>query len=172
MAVQRSIAQPCGLGDVADAGAFEPADLERLGPSGRGVHDVDRVSGFGEGASDNVRNANVVLHDKELHAKALCTRSVCGIPSTRSLRGGGGGHRTDIGRTGNLSARVEAHLACSSVHTANYKIRTLVWFETHEDFATSLQRERAIKRWPRAWKNALIAERNPNWQDITAHIPV
>ena len=77
-----------------------------------------------------------------------------------------------IGRTGNLSARVEAHRAGASVHTAKYKIRTLVWFETHDDFSASLQRERAIKRWPRAWKNALIAERNPNWQDITAHIPV
>lgn len=77
-----------------------------------------------------------------------------------------------IGRTGNLSARVEAHRAGASVHTAKYKIRTLVWFEMHDDFAISLQRERAIKRWPRAWKNALIAERNPNWQDITAHIPI
>lgn len=77
-----------------------------------------------------------------------------------------------IGRTGNLSARVKAHRAGASVHTAKYKIRTLVWFEIHDDFSESLQRERAIKRWPRAWKNALIAERNPNWQDITAHIPV
>jgi putative endonuclease len=77
-----------------------------------------------------------------------------------------------VGRTGNLGTRVEAHRAGKSVHTAKYKIRTLVWFEQHEDFAASLQRERAIKRWPRAWKNALIAERNPNWQDVTAHIPV
>ncbi|WP_245990230.1 GIY-YIG nuclease family protein [Tabrizicola piscis] len=77
-----------------------------------------------------------------------------------------------IGRTGNLAARVEAHRAGASVHTAKYRIRTLVWFECHEDFAESLQRERAIKRWPRAWKNALIAEHNPNWQDVTAHIPV
>lgn len=77
-----------------------------------------------------------------------------------------------IGSTGNLSARVEAHRAGASVHTAKYKIRTLVWFERHDDFSESLQRERAMKRWPRAWKNALIAELNPNWQDITAHIPV
>ena len=76
------------------------------------------------------------------------------------------------GRTTNLAARVESHRAGLSAHTAKYSIRTLVWFETHDDFAASLQRERAIKRWPRAWKNALILERNPNWQDITAHIPV
>jgi putative endonuclease len=76
-----------------------------------------------------------------------------------------------IGRTANLAARVEAHRAGLSEHTAKYKIRTLVWFEPHEDFGISLQRERSIKRWPRAWKNALIAERNPNWQDVTGHIP-
>ena len=77
-----------------------------------------------------------------------------------------------IGRTGNLAVRVEAHRAGLSVHTAKYRIRTLVWFEMHEEFATSLQRERAIKRWPRTWKNALIAERNPHWQDVTAQIPI
>lgn len=76
-----------------------------------------------------------------------------------------------IGRTGNLAARVEAHRAGLSAHTAKYKIRTLVWFEHHDVFGESLRRERAIKRWPRAWKNALIHEQNPNWQDITAHIP-
>ena len=77
-----------------------------------------------------------------------------------------------IGRTGNLAGRVEAHRAGLSVHTAKYRIRTLVWFETHEEFATSLQRERAIKRWPRARKTALIAGRNPHWQDVTAQIPI
>ena len=77
-----------------------------------------------------------------------------------------------VGRTGNLAARVEAHRAGLSAHTARYSIHTLIWFEVHEDFATSLQRERAIKRWPRAWKNALIAKRNPHWQDLSEHIPV
>jgi putative endonuclease len=42
----------------------------------------------------------------------------------------------------------------------------------HQEFATSLQRERAIKRWPRTWKTALIAGRNPHWQDVTAQIPI
>ena len=76
-----------------------------------------------------------------------------------------------VGRTSNLASRVEAHRAGFSAHTAKYKIRTLVWFECHTDFGESLRREHAIRRWPRAWKNALIFERNPDWQDITAHIP-
>ena len=77
-----------------------------------------------------------------------------------------------VGRTANLHARVDAHRAGLSAHTAKYAIRTLVWFEAHEDFEARLRRERAVKRWPRAWKNALIAERNPNWQDVTAHVPL
>ncbi|MEL7179412.1 MAG: GIY-YIG nuclease family protein [Pseudomonadota bacterium] len=76
-----------------------------------------------------------------------------------------------IGRTGNLRARVQQHRDGCSTHTAKYKIKTLVWFETDDSFETSLQRERAIKRWRRAWKNQLIHETNPHWQDITAHIP-
>ena len=77
-----------------------------------------------------------------------------------------------IGRTRNLHSRVQHHRDGRSVHTAKYKIKTLVWFETHDDVDTSLRRERAIKRWRRAWKNQLIHTANPHWQDITAHIPV
>lgn len=76
-----------------------------------------------------------------------------------------------IGRSGNLRARVEAHRAGLSRHTAKYKIRRLVWFERHEDFETSLKRERQLKRWRRAWKDALITEANPNWHDMTHAIP-
>ncbi|MEO0767690.1 MAG: GIY-YIG nuclease family protein [Pseudomonadota bacterium] len=76
-----------------------------------------------------------------------------------------------VGRTGCLLKRVEAHRAGLSVHTAKYKIKTLVWFEQHEDFETSLRRERSLKRWHRAWKDQLITEANPNWRDITHAIP-
>ncbi|QYX58623.1 GIY-YIG nuclease family protein [Roseovarius sp. SCSIO 43702] len=75
------------------------------------------------------------------------------------------------GRTRNLRNRIEAHRARLSQHTARYRIKTLVWFEAHEDFETSLRRERAIKKWRRGWKIALITENNPGWQDVTAHIP-
>jgi putative endonuclease len=76
-----------------------------------------------------------------------------------------------VGRTGNLRARVEAHRAGLSEHTARYRIRTLVWFEAHDDFETSLRRERALKRWRRLWKDQLIASANPEWRDITHLIP-
>jgi putative endonuclease len=77
-----------------------------------------------------------------------------------------------IGRRTQRAARVEAHRAGLSEHRAKHAIRTPVRFWMHKDFRASLQRGRAIKRWPRAWKNALIAGRNPNWQDVTAQVPI
>jgi len=74
------------------------------------------------------------------------------------------------GRTRNLRARVEAHRAGLSEHTAKYNIRRLVWFERHEDFETSLRRERSIKRWRRDWKIALVERDNPDWRDLTEEI--
>ncbi|MCA0952534.1 GIY-YIG nuclease family protein [Mameliella alba] len=76
-----------------------------------------------------------------------------------------------IGRSTNLCAQVEAHRAGLSAHTAKYKIRTLVWFEEHAEFEPSIRRERRLKKWRRAWKNQLITEANPNWQDMTHAIP-
>ncbi|MDJ0860414.1 MAG: GIY-YIG nuclease family protein [Dinoroseobacter sp.] len=75
------------------------------------------------------------------------------------------------GRTTDLRARVETHRAGLSRHTARYNIRTLVWFEAHKEFEASLRRERAIKRWRRGWKDALITEFNPNWKDMAHAIP-
>ena len=72
-----------------------------------------------------------------------------------------------IGRTEQLRSRVQAHQMGLSRHTAKYNIRHLVWFERHEAFETSLRRERSIKRWRRSWKNALIAEKNPEWVDLS-----
>jgi putative endonuclease len=71
------------------------------------------------------------------------------------------------GRTRDLRSRLDAHRAGLSRHTSRYNIRTLVWFEEHESFEASLHRERAIKRWRRAWKIELITAFNPAWQDVS-----
>jgi putative endonuclease len=76
-----------------------------------------------------------------------------------------------VGRTRNLRQRLAAHRAGLCGHTARYGIRTLVWFEDHGDFETSLRRERALKRWRRAWKDALITGANPGWNDMTHALP-
>ncbi len=77
-----------------------------------------------------------------------------------------------IGSTNDLRRRVEQHRSGAVPgHTARYRIRTLVWFEEHPGYAEALARERLLKRWRRAWKNDLIEEANPQWQDVTAWIP-
>jgi putative endonuclease len=75
------------------------------------------------------------------------------------------------GTANNLSRRIEQHKAdVVRGHTKTYGIKTLVWFETHETLEAALLREKQIKRWRRAWKDALIMEANPDWRDISSEI--
>ena len=47
-----------------------------------------------------------------------------------------------------------------------YDIKTLVWYEIHEDVMAAITREKQIKKWNRAWKIKLIQELNPRWEDL------
>ena len=42
----------------------------------------------------------------------------------------------------------------------------LVWYEQHETMESAIAREKAIKKWKRAWKLALIEKANPDWNDL------
>ena len=55
-------------------------------------------------------------------------------------------------------------------HTRKYRIHTLVHAEAHDTLDGALARERKLKRWRRAWKDALIAEHNPQWRDLGADV--
>ncbi|MCL4715151.1 MAG: GIY-YIG nuclease family protein [Hyphomonadaceae bacterium] len=71
------------------------------------------------------------------------------------------------GSTRNLIARVARHrdgLGCE--FTRKYGVTRLVWFEAHDSIAAAYHREQLIKRWRRAWKIALIEEKNPFWDDL------
>ena len=50
--------------------------------------------------------------------------------------------------------------------TRRYGLKRLVHMEFHERISDAIQRERNIKRWPRAWKARLILEANPGWNDL------
>ena len=54
--------------------------------------------------------------------------------------------------------------------TERYRLKRLVWFETHDEISAAIQREKRVKRWRRAWKIALIEESNPNWRDLWPEI--
>ena len=47
-----------------------------------------------------------------------------------------------------------------------YGIKRLVHVEWHDTIIDAIAREKAIKKWNRAWKVALIERDNPDWHDL------
>ena len=75
------------------------------------------------------------------------------------------------GLTSSLSRRVFAHReGLMAGFTKKYGIRTLVWYEMHDDKQAAYERETRIKRWRRAWKLKLIEDFNPDWRDLFEEI--
>ena len=50
--------------------------------------------------------------------------------------------------------------------TKRYRIHRLVWYEVHETMESAISREKALKKWNRAWKIELIEKDNPLWLDL------
>ncbi len=72
-----------------------------------------------------------------------------------------------IGVTSNLVQRVWQHRSrVTGGHADHYNTGMLVWYEPHETMESAITREKALKRWKRAWKDRLIAEQNPEWRDL------
>lgn len=71
------------------------------------------------------------------------------------------------GVTSNLIQRVWQHKhEVIQGFTRKYNIKTLVYYEVHENAESALAREKKIKKWRRAWKLGLIEENNPEWRDL------
>ncbi len=71
------------------------------------------------------------------------------------------------GVTSNLPKRAWEHREeVTPGFTKRYGLKLLVYYEHFDDIRDALQREKAIKHWPRAWKVRLIHEVNPNWDDL------
>ena len=49
--------------------------------------------------------------------------------------------------------------------TAKYHVTKLVYFEVTNDVRSAIEREKQIKSWNRARKNALVESQNPTWED-------
>ncbi len=52
--------------------------------------------------------------------------------------------------------------------STRYRVHFLVWYERHEEMSVAIAREKAIKRWRRAWKSKLVEDNNPYWSDLAA----
>jgi putative endonuclease len=72
-----------------------------------------------------------------------------------------------IGVTNDLIRRVYKHKhKLIKGFTTQYKVDRLVWYETYDVPTTAIAREKELKKWRRDWKNNLIEQDNPNWDDL------
>jgi putative endonuclease len=75
------------------------------------------------------------------------------------------------GVTANLPTRMVRHGARKgSAFAARYGVALLVHAEHFERIDEAIAREKAIKKWRRAWKLQLIEKGNPDWNDLFEHI--
>ena len=72
-----------------------------------------------------------------------------------------------IGVTGDLIARIWQHReGLVDGFTKRYGIHRLVHIEPFDDVRLAIAREKAMKKWRRAWKIALLERDNPEWDDL------
>ncbi|MDH3711345.1 MAG: GIY-YIG nuclease family protein [Cyclobacteriaceae bacterium] len=50
--------------------------------------------------------------------------------------------------------------------TFRYSVKKLVYFEEFDDYDQALFREKQIKRYKRNWKQHLVDQFNPKWEDL------
>ena len=76
-----------------------------------------------------------------------------------------------VGVTNDLARRGYQHkTGTGSRFTRKYGVQLLVYCELHDDVRQAIQREKALKSWPRVWKIALIRKTNPYWRDLYPEI--
>lgn len=71
------------------------------------------------------------------------------------------------GFTNNLERRSAEHKHdANECFTKRYRVHRLVYYEQFDKPMEGIRREKAIKKWNRAWKIALIEKHNPRWIDL------
>lgn len=72
------------------------------------------------------------------------------------------------GVTNNLERRLFEHKnGTVEGFTKKYNVYKLVWFDYTSDVYSAIEKEKQIKGWTRAKKNALVESINPEWKDLT-----
>ncbi len=76
-----------------------------------------------------------------------------------------------IGVTNDLVRRVAEHKSkTAESFTKKYDVNGLVYYECFDVIEQAIHREKRLKKWTRAWKIALIEEKNPDWIDLYPEI--
>ena len=69
--------------------------------------------------------------------------------------------------TNNLERRIYEHKnKVIQWFAAKYNVYKLVYFEEYSDVKDAIIREKQLKKWRRTWKNKIIEENNPCWNEI------
>ncbi|MDR0541253.1 MAG: GIY-YIG nuclease family protein, partial [Dysgonamonadaceae bacterium] len=78
-----------------------------------------------------------------------------------------------VGVTNDIVRRVAEHKAkINKGFTYKYNADKLVYFEQFNLMIDAIAREKQLKNWKREWKNALVNEDNPAWNDLSESIGV
>ena len=76
-----------------------------------------------------------------------------------------------VGVSGDFAGRITVHKAkLAAGFTKTYGVVLLVYYEEYESIIEARARERAVKRWRREWKFALVEKANPDWRDLADEI--
>jgi len=72
-----------------------------------------------------------------------------------------------IGVTSDLIKRIYEHKnKLADGFSKKYNLCKLVYYEKFDDIENAILREKQLKNWHRDWKENLIKDRNPNWDDL------
>lgn len=72
-----------------------------------------------------------------------------------------------IGVTNDLMRRLQEHRNdMIEGFTKTYHVHKLVYYESFSDVEEAIAREKQLKGWRRARKDALIESKNPTWEDL------
>jgi len=72
-----------------------------------------------------------------------------------------------VGVTNDLIRRAWEHrTGAVPGFTKRHNVKSLVYFEVHENIEAAILREKRIKNWRRAWRVELIEKTNPYWHDL------
>ena len=77
-----------------------------------------------------------------------------------------------LGVTSNLIKRISEHRThyYKGSFTDKYNLELIVFFEFHSTIQEAISREKQVKKWNRAKKDALINGLNPEWIDLWGEI--
>lgn len=76
-----------------------------------------------------------------------------------------------IGVTNDLQRRIFEHAnGIIDGFTKRYNVHKLVYYEHTTDIEAAIAREKQLKGWTRAKKNALVETMNPSWKDLSQNL--